>query len=177
MTPRATPAHPGVVAGTVDAMAITVRLRRLDAFAANVATRVEPVFLLALRVYVSWQFLKSGWLKLQDWDTTRLLFEEEYHVPLLAPGVAAVLGTAGEIVFPLALVVGLLGRYAAAGLFGVNVVAVVGYAHVLYAAGFEAALAQHVLWGLLLATLVVFGPGRFSVDGWLQRGERRRAGQ
>ena len=84
-------------------------LRSLNRFAARMGASVEDVFLLALRLYVSWQFLKSGWLKLQDWDTTRFLFEEEYHVPLLSPSVAAVLGTAGELVFPLALAIGLLG--------------------------------------------------------------------
>jgi uncharacterized membrane protein YphA (DoxX/SURF4 family) len=39
----------------------------------------------------------------------------------------------------------------------------------LLAEGYEAALAQHVLWGVMLATLVVVGPGRWSVDGWLER--------
>ena len=146
-------------------------LRSLNVFAARIAAHVEAVLLLALRLYVSWQFLKSGWLKLQDWETTRFLFHEEYRVPLLAPAVAAVLGTAGEIVFPLALALGLLGRYSALGLWCVNALAVVAYAHVLYAEGFEAAIAQHYLWGVVLLVLIVFGPGRISVDRWLARGE------
>ena len=94
------------------------RLRSIDAFGARAAGALEDVFLLAMRVYVSWQFLKSGWLKLQDWDTTRFLFEEEYHVPVLSPALAAVLGTLGELVFPALLIAGLLGRLAALGLFG-----------------------------------------------------------
>lgn len=153
-------------------------LRSLNRYAARVAAGVEDVFLLALRLYVSWQFLKSGWLKLQDWETTRFLFEEEYRVPLLSPAVAAALGTAGELVFPLALTIGLLGRYAALGLWCVNVMAVVAYAHVLLAEGFEGAIAQHYLWGVVLLALVVFGPGRFSVDGWLEArdGNIRRTG-
>jgi putative oxidoreductase len=152
-------------------MTAAAPLRSLNRFAARVAARVEDVLLLALRVYVSWQFLKSGWLKLQDWETTRFLFEEEYRVPLLSPAVAAALGTAGELVFPLALTIGLLGRYAAVGLWCVNALAVVAYAHVLFAEGFEAAVAQHYLWGVLLVTLAVFGPGRVSLDGWLDRGD------
>jgi len=124
----------------------------------------EPLLLLATRVYVSWQFLKSGWLKLGDWETTRFLFEEEYHTPLLPPVVAAIAGTAGELVFPVLLIAGLLGRYAAAGLFFVNVVAVVSYSHVLLAEGFEAALGQHYLWGFMLLVLVVLGPGRWALD-------------
>ena len=68
---------------------------------------------------------------------------------------AAVLGTAGERVFPVLLIVGLLSRFAALGLSAVNVVAVVGYAHVLMSDGFEAALGQHCLWGPMLLTVLV----------------------
>jgi putative oxidoreductase len=141
----------------------------MNGLAATVFAPLQPLFLLALRVYVSWQFLKSGWLKLQDWETTQFLFQEEYHVPLLPPNLAAVVGTAGEIAFPLLLIVGLVGRYSALGLSAVNAMAVVAYAHVLMSEGFEAALGQHYLWGLMLVTLMVFGPGRLSVDAALDR--------
>lgn len=46
---------------------------------------LQSPLLLACRLYVSWQFLKSGWLKISDWDTTLSLFQEEYQVPLLPP--------------------------------------------------------------------------------------------
>ncbi len=145
-------------------MPVATSLVSINQRAAVALEPVQSLFLAALRVYVSWQFLKSGWLKLQDWETTRFLFEEEYRVPLLAPSAAAVLGTAGELVFPLLLIVGLLGRFAALGLFAVNALAVVSYAHVLMSDGFEAALGQHYLWGLMLLTVLVFGPGKWSVD-------------
>ena len=150
-------------------MPLAMTLDRLNQHAAAAMAPAQPLFLAALRIYVSWQFLKSGWLKLQDWETTRFLFEEEYRVPVLSPGIAAVLGTAGELVFPVLLIVGLLSRFAALGLSAVNVVAVVGYAHVLMSDGFEAALGQHYLWGLMLLTVLVFGPGRLSVDGLAER--------
>jgi putative oxidoreductase len=146
----------------------------MNGFAATVLAPLQPLFLLALRVYVSWQFLKSGWLKLQDWETTQYMFQEEYHVPLLPPELAAAVGTAGEIVFPLLLIVGLLGRYSALGLSAVNVMAVVAYAHVLMSEGFEAALGQHHLWGLMLVIVIVFGPGRLSVDAVLARRKAQR---
>lgn len=149
-------------------MQIVPALDRANAFAAAALAPIQPAFLLVLRSYVSWQFLKSGWLKLQDWETTRFLFEEEYRVPLLSPPVAAVIGTAGEIVLPVLLMAGLLGRYAALGLSVVNILAVVAYAHVLTSEGFEAALGQHYFWGLILATLLVLGPGRLSVDAMLE---------
>lgn len=142
---------------------------RTNSLAGNALAPLQSLFLLALRVHVSWQFLKSGWLKLQDWETTQFLFQEEYHVPYLSPDVAAIFGTAGEISFPLLLMVGLFGRYAALGLSAVNVVAVVSYSHVLMSEGFEAALGQHYLWGLILVTVLMFGPGKLSVDALISR--------
>jgi putative oxidoreductase len=129
---------------------------------------LQSPLLLVTRVWVSWQFLKSGWLKVSSWDTTLWLFRDEYRVPLLPPEVAAVAGTAGELAFPLLLIAGLFGRIGALGLSAVNAMAVVSYAHVLLAEGAEAALAQHVLWGFMLAVLVVFGCGRYTVDRWLE---------
>ena len=67
---------------------------------------------------------------------------------------AAVLGTAGELVCTVLLIVGLLSRFAALGLSAVNVV-VVGYVHVLMSDGFEAAVAQHYLRGLMLRAVPV----------------------
>lgn len=139
-------------------------VRRANRLAESTTQPFAPLLLLAARLYVSWQFLKSGWLKLTDWDTTLFLFEEEYHTPVLSPAVAAVAGTFGELFFPALLVVGLFARYAAAGLFVVNIVAVASYAHVLLADGFEAALGQHYLWGCMLLVLIVFGSGRWAVD-------------
>lgn len=139
-------------------------VRRANRLAEIATLPFASLLLLATRLHVSWQFLKSGWLKLTDWETTLFLFQEEYHTPLLPPAAAAAAGTFGELVFPALLIAGFMGRYAAAGLFAVNVVAVVSYAHVLLGEGFEAALGQHYLWGFMLLVLAVFGPGRWAVD-------------
>src|SRR5215475_11634027 len=100
----------------------------------GVPTRVfgslESVFLLAVRLWVGWDFFKSGLLKIGNWQNTLFLFHQEYHTPLLPPDVAAVAGTAGELVFPALLFAGLAGRLSAVGLFAVNVMAVVSYADV-----------------------------------------------
>jgi putative oxidoreductase len=128
---------------------------------------LQPAFALATRLYVSWQFLNSGWLKLRSWDQTLFLFESEYHVPLLPPHVAAVAGTCGELFFPALLVAGFSSRLAAVGLFAVNALAVISYSQVLLAEGAEAALGQHVLWGFMAAYLAIHGPGRWSLDAWL----------
>src|SRR5688572_21943425 len=97
----------------------------------GVPTRIfgslESVFLLAVRLWVGWEFLKSGLIKISSWPTTLFLFREEYHTPFLSPAVAAVAGTAGELVFPVLLFAGVAGRLSALGLFAVNVMAVVSY--------------------------------------------------
>ena len=130
---------------------------------------LQSPFALIVRVYVSWVFLKSGWLKLSDWGQTVSLFESEYRVPLLPPQAAAVAGTAGELVFSVLVILGLAGRLSAIGLSAVNALAVISYAHVLYQEGFEAAIAQHYLWGFMLLVIVFYGPGALSVDGVLAK--------
>ena len=142
-------------------------LHRANRLAERATRPFESLLLLGTRLYVAWQFLKSGWLKVTDWETTLFLFKDEYHTPLLPPVAAAMAGTSGELVFPLLLILGLLTRYAATGLFAVNVVAVVSYAHVLYSEGFEAAIGQHYLWGFMLLVVAIYGPGTWSADRWL----------
>jgi putative oxidoreductase len=117
---------------------------------------------LALRIYVGKVFFLSGLVKIRDWDSTLALFSDEYHVPVLPPPIAAVLGTFGELVFPVFLVLGLGTRFAALGLTLVNIMAVVSYWHVL--STLEPALAQHFLWGTLLLVTLFHGPGRISID-------------
>jgi putative oxidoreductase len=142
---------------------------RLLTLLETILNPMQPVFLLATRWYVSWQFLQSGWLKVSSWQNTLDLFREEYHVPLLPPYVAAVVGSCGELFFPLLLVLGIGGRIGALGLFAVNLMAVISYSQVLLAEGFEAALAQHILWGYMLLLLAVFGNGRLAADSlWLR---------
>lgn len=136
----------------------------LLALLARCTNALQPVFLLGTRWYVSWQFLKSGWLKVTSWPSTLDLFRDEYHVPLLSPHVAAVTGAFGELFFPTLLVFGIGGRIGPLGLFFVNAMAVISYRQVLLADGFEAALGQHILWGFMTAMLAVFGLGALAVD-------------
>ena len=132
----------------------------------------QPAAALAARVYLAQAFFLAGLTKLRDWETTILLFTEEYRVPLLSPQLAAISGTAGELVLPVLLLLGLAGRFAALGLSVVNVVAVVSLAEIA-----PAALQQHITWGVLLAALAIYGLGKWSLDcAWLHpRLDRARA--
>jgi putative oxidoreductase len=120
---------------------------------------LQPAAALAARLYVGQVFFLSGLTKIRDWGTTVALFTDEYKVPLLSPAMAAFTGTAGELVLPVLLVLGLGGRFAALGLFVVNAVAVIALAEIA-----PAALQQHVLWGALLAGVAIFGPGAWSLE-------------
>lgn len=130
---------------------------------------------LALRLYIGWQFFKAGRVKIADWNSTLALFQYEYKVPLLAPDVAAWLGAGSELMLPPLLFVGLLSRPAALALFFVNLVAVLSYPQ-LFTFDCPAGLNDHFYWGILLMVLVMFGPGKFSVDAVLQRRRQDRAG-
>jgi putative oxidoreductase len=123
---------------------------------------LQPLALLGARLYVAKVFFLSGLTKIRDWDTTLALFADEYKVPLLPPAVAAVLGTAGELVLPVLLLLGLGGRFAALGLSVVNVVAVLSLADIP-----EPALQLHLFWGSLLAGLALWGPGPWALERWV----------
>jgi putative oxidoreductase len=122
----------------------------------------QPAAQLAARLYVAQAFFASGLTKLRDWEITLALFEDEYQVPLLSPALAATLGTGGELLLPVLLALGLAGRFAAAGLFVVNAIAVASLAEIA-----PAALQQHLFWGSLLLGLVLWGPGRWALDRWI----------
>jgi len=131
---------------------------------------LQPLTQLAARLFVAQVFFLSGLTKLRDWDITVALFTDEYHVPLLPPEVAAVMGAGGELLLPVLLTLGLGGRLAAAGLSVVNVVAVLSLPDMP-----EAAFNLHLYWGSLLLGLLLWGPGRWSVDALVKRWVDKRS--
>jgi len=131
----------------------------------DLLSKLQAPFLLFIRVYVAWVFLKSGMHKIGDWETTLVLFEYEYQVPLLSFELAAYLATFGELVFPVFLIIGLGSRYSAIALSFVNIMAVVSY-YATLAKG--AGLVWHYLYGCMLLISVLYGGGFFSVDQWLK---------
>lgn len=145
--------------------AITPLLRRSQPVTTWLDTWLQPVALLALRLYLARVFFLSGLTKVEDWDTTLFLFSEEYRVPLLSPTLAAVLGTAGELLLPPLLLLGLAGRFAALGLFVLNIMAVLSYWHALEGSALE----FHLQWGLMLLLLLASGPGKLALDALLRR--------
>jgi putative oxidoreductase len=72
-------------------------------------------------------------------------------------------GSAGELLLPPFVALGLGGRFAATGLFVVNAVALLSYMYALQPAAIE----LHYIWGSLIASVALWGPGSWSVDAWL----------
>lgn len=142
-----------------------LRPTRLPAPLDGLVTQLQSIALLAARLYVAQVFFLSGLTKLRDWSSTLALFHDVYQVPLLPPVLAAWLGTAGELVLPVLLVLGLAGRFAGAGLFVVNAMAVLSLsADDLTPAG----QAQHLLWGVLALAVALWGAGRWSAERFIR---------
>jgi putative oxidoreductase len=130
---------------------------------------LQPLAQLLARLYIARVFFLSGLTKIHDWGTTLALFNDEYHVPLLPPELAAYMGTGGELGLSVLLAFGLFGRFAALGLFILNIVAAISLPDIA-----DAALQQHQFWGSLLLALLLWGPGRWSLDRLLSQRLRRR---
>src|SRR5262249_57023588 len=82
-------------------------LAQMVSKAVNGIEFLSPVFDLAIRLCVAKGVFMSGLTKIQSWDSTLSLFENEYAVPLLSPELAAYLGTAAELCLPPLLVLGI----------------------------------------------------------------------
>lgn len=125
---------------------------------------LNPVMDLTIRLFMAHVFFTSGWLKFQnylngDWSSTVFLFEFEHPVPGLSPEVAAIMGTGGELILPVLLALGLFGRFAAAGLLVMTAIIEFTYIHNI----------QHVMWAMLLGTILLRGPGPISLDRFLMK--------
>ncbi|MBL8521465.1 MAG: DoxX family protein [Betaproteobacteria bacterium] len=137
---------------------------RLDAWAGQHLSALTDLFLLGLRIHVAHAFFASGLTKFADLESTVALFENEYRVPVLSPMLAAYAGTAAELALPVLIVLGLFTRPAALALFVFNIVAAVSYPDIS-----PAGVKDHWVWGTMIATLLFFGAGRWSLDRGLGR--------
>ena len=128
------------------------------AFSSFCASLVAPLVNLAARIYIGYTiFFVSGLAKLDDFEGTIELFEEDWIVPLLSPQLSAWLATAGELILPVLLILGLFTRFAALGLLIMTVVIQV----------YAIQDPQHYLWMLVLGLLLGYGGGKLSLDNFL----------
>jgi putative oxidoreductase len=125
---------------------------------------LAPLFDLGLRLWVARVFWRSGMQKTTSWDSTLMLFEYEYNVPIIPFDVAAYLATGVELAAPVLLLLGLGSRAGALALFVLNYVAVISYPDINIAG-----VKDHLLWGTMLAITFFHGPGKISLDYFIKK--------
>lgn len=128
------------------------------AFCRFCAAVIAPLANLGARIYIGYNvFFVSGLAKLDDFEGTVELFEEDWIIPLLPAEPAAFLATAGELVLPVLLILGLFTRFSALGLFIMTVVIQV----------FAIQDPQHFIWMSVLGLLLGYGGDKISLDNLL----------
>lgn len=97
-----------------------------------------------------------------DWtvsDSTYMLFEYEYDLPVLPFELSAHMALTAEILLPMALILGLFTRYAALAMLGMTLVIQIFVYPNLWTV--------HGLWAIALLAIMSHGGGRLSVDNFL----------
>ncbi len=115
---------------------------------------------LASRIAVAAIFFYSARTKVDGLmtikDTTFVLFEEDYKVPLLPPEFAAHMATYAEHLFPILLVLGLCTRLSAAALLGMTAVIQIFV--------YPDAWPTHLTWAVPMLYLIGRGGGTWTID-------------
>jgi putative oxidoreductase len=130
---------------------------------ADIVARLErfplAVLQLLFRVSIASVFWNSGLTKLASWQSTIVLFRDEYRVPALPPELAAALAASVELTCPVLLVLGLATRLATLPMLGMTfVIAVFVYPEDWI---------EHLGWASLLLFILTRGAGSISLDRWL----------
>lgn len=100
-----------------------------------------------------------GWPRLSD--SALFLFQDEYKLPLLPPGLAALVAAGAEHLFPLLLLIGLATRLSAFALLVMTLT--------IQLFVYPSAYPVHGVWAAVLLFLMARGPGWLSLDHWIAR--------
>jgi putative oxidoreductase len=122
------------------------------------------IMIAIFRLYIAKIFFLAGLTKIKSIESTLSLFQYEYNVPLIPYDIAAYLSIFAELLFPVLLVLGLAGRVSAGALFILNIVAAISYPDIS-----PGGVNDHYFWGTILLILVMYGPGKLSLDTWIQK--------
>jgi putative oxidoreductase len=144
-----------------DAAALSASAWRDRVIAARALLERFPFAVLQLlfRICIGAVFWNSGLTKIASWQSTIVLFRDEYKVPLLPPELAATLGAAVELTCPVLLVLGLATRLATLPMLGMTFVIEVFV--------YPEDWIEHLTWASLLLFILTRGPGPISLDRWV----------
>lgn len=149
----------GICAGIPDSLiALLGRFSIAAIFWKSGQTKIQG---LAIDI-VSWEF-HVGVPRLSD--SVVDLFRDEYRLPLLSPEWAATAAAWGEHVFPALLLLGLATRFSAAALLAMTLT--------IQVLVYPDAYPTHGVWAAVLLFLIARGPGRLSIDHWIEGGYSR----
>lgn len=99
-----------------------------------------------------------GWPRLAE--STIPLFQDEYDLPLVPPEIAACAAATAEHVLPAMLLIGLGTRFSALALLVMTLTIQVFV--------YPSAYPTHGVWATVLLYVLARGPGKYSVDHWLE---------
>jgi putative oxidoreductase len=117
------------------------------------------VLQLLFRISIGAVFWNSGLTKLASWQSTVVLFRDEYRVPVIPPEIAAALAASVELTCPVLLVLGLATRLATLPMLGMT--------FVIEAFVYPEDWIEHLMWASLLLFILTRGAGSISLDRWL----------
>ena len=146
------------------------QIDRLYRLLIRVANSLQSPFLLAVRLYWGWQFVEDGWGKLTHLEKVTDFFNS---LGLPAPGLTATFISGLELVGGVLLAIGLGSRLIALLLTGNMLTAyITADREALFSVfsdpdKFYGASPYTYLFASAL--VLIFGPGKFSVDAWLAK--------
>ena len=116
---------------------------------------------LMARVAVGSVFFDAGLTKIESWQSTVVLFRDEYRVPFIPPELAAQMASTVELTCPILLFAGLFSRLAT--------LPMLGQALVIEIFVYPQDWIEHLGWAAMLGLILTRGPGVISLDYWLGR--------
>lgn len=144
---------------------VRVTLRRWAKWYAGGAELFWPFTDLAIRFFVAMWFLRSGLVKVADWDTAVYLATNEYPVGWMEPAQSAALGLGIEIVGPILLIAGFFTRPAALAMAALTFVSQAVYVPTT----------SNLMVAAILIWYLVAGPAAISIDRVLASGLKQSA--
>ena len=134
---------------------------RVDAVIKMLGGMPEALFQTLFRICTASVFWTSGLTKIASWQTTIVLFRDEYKVPILPPELAAYLGASAELFCSALISLGLASRLATLPLIVLTLVIEI----FVYPEDWS----EHLTWLSMLLFILTRGPGPLSLDALIRR--------
>lgn len=171
--------HTETLSGTLNASPLATEITVVSLAGRLIAlcSRIPhwPIAFLA-RFSIAAVFWKSGQTKIQGFaidlingefvlgwptlsDSALALFRDEYRLPFVAPELAAPMAAFAEHLFPILLLFGLATRLSALALLGMTLT--------IQFFVYPDAYPTHGTWAAVLLYLLAQGPGKLSLDHWI----------